>query len=282
MKKGIRTLAASNYGDEKYLKLKEFGFECVDFPLVNTETPYYQESAEVAEGMLLKEKELASQAGIEIFQVHGPWRYPPRDETSEDRAERMEKMKKSIYYTALLGCKNWVVHPVMPFGMQDKETGKEEETRQMNLAFMRELLVTAKEYDVTICLENLPFRQFSLATPADILGVVKEIDDDHFKMCLDTGHTSVFEGLTPGNAARECGDAIRVLHVHDNDGSRDLHWLPFVGKTDWKDFCGALREIGFEGAFSYETEPNPQIPAPIRDEVLKLMARQIDLLAREG
>ena len=56
----------------------------------------------------------------------------------------------------------------------------------------------------------------SIATPEKILEFVKEINDDHFKICLDTGHVSVFSELSIGNEIRKLGDYIRVLHIHDN------------------------------------------------------------------
>ena len=64
-------------------------------------------------------------------------------------------MKKSIRAASILECKNWVIHPIMPFGVEDIDTGDAEKTWDMNVAFMKELLKTAKEYGVTICLENM-------------------------------------------------------------------------------------------------------------------------------
>ena len=66
----------NRYGDEKYNKIKEFGFDCVDFNIVNTETELYQADEERFVQILLKEKELSEKAGIKIWQVHGPWRMP--------------------------------------------------------------------------------------------------------------------------------------------------------------------------------------------------------------
>ena len=124
MKLGITasTLNPSGYGrwgNATYQKLKEHGYSASDFDMANTDSVLYTLPRKEAETILLHEKNLAQEAGIEITQVHGPWRYPPQDSTEEDRAERMEKMKESIRMTAILGCKNWVIHPLMPFGMDD-------------------------------------------------------------------------------------------------------------------------------------------------------------------
>jgi sugar phosphate isomerase/epimerase len=254
------------WGDNTYKKLKEHGYSCSDYDLANTDDLIYTLPQEESDAILLKEKAMAEEAGIEITQVHGPWRWPPQDTTEADRIERMEKMKKSIRATNMLGCKNWVIHPIMPFGVNEIGTPDAQKTWDMNLEFMRELLKTAKEYGVSICLENMPMHKFSLATPEDILRFVKTIDDENFKICLDTGHVSVF-GRSVGNAVRMLGDYIRVLHVHDNVHGMDLHMMPRFGVIDWEDFAKALHEIDFQGSFSLETLPSHKLPDDIYEEI---------------
>ncbi|MBR6766475.1 MAG: sugar phosphate isomerase/epimerase [Clostridia bacterium] len=262
------------WGTNAYLKLKEQGFSCSDFNISETGTPIYTLPEEEADKILIAERKLAEAAGIEISQVHGPWRWPPKDDTPEDLKERMEKMKRSIRATAVIGCKNWVVHPIMPFGIEDIPAGKSKETWEMNLSFMTELLKTAKEYDVTICLENMPMLQFSLATPEKILEFVRQMNDDHFKICLDTGHVSVFPDLVLADEVRRLGDEIRVLHVHDNNYGRDAHMFPCFGINDWKSFGKALKDIGFSGSFSLETRPPMQLPDQIFEK-LSISLREI-------
>ena len=249
------------YGDEKYRKLKEHGFSCIDFNMANTNTEIYTSHA--ADELLLREKMLADAAGVEIHQAHGPWRSPPRDGTAEDLAERMDKMKSSIRSAALLGCKNWVIHPLMPLGADDMDTGNEKGTWEINLRFMRELLITAKEYGVTICLENMPMARFSMAKPAAILSFVEEIGDENFKICLDTGHAVLFDDLSLCDEVRRLGGMIKVLHVHDNKFGKDLHMMPYFGTIDWKAFARALRDIGFDGVFSLETAAPAKLPEPL-------------------
>lgn len=263
------------YGDKKYKKIKEHGFSCVDFNMANTNTDIY--TSPVSDELLLHEKALADDAGIEIHQIHGPWRSPPRDKTFEDRAERIDKMKKSIRFTSLLGCKNWVIHPLMPLGADDILTGNEKGTWDINLRFMKELLITAKEYDVTICLENVPMTMFSLAKPSAILRFVEEIADDNFKICLDTGHVSVFADLSLSDEVRRLGNKIKVLHVHDNKCGKDLHLAPYFGTIDWKAFARSLKDISFDGVFSLETTA----PASLPDSLFEKSSRLLFELANE-
>ena len=266
MKIGIESSAyLGRYGLEEGLKrMKAHGYECVDMQdFINTETELFSLNESGFEKYLLKEKAACEEAGIEIFQAHGPWRYPPQDFTETDRAERFEKMSRSILGTAILGCKNFVIHPLMPWGA---DSDPEPQRRwDMNLEFFSRLCQVAAENDVTICFENMPMTQISLSRPSEILDFVKTIHSPFFKVCLDTGHCSVF-GESPADAVRLIGrEYLAALHVHDNNGKGDLHWLPYTGVIDWADFSRALAEIGYEGSLSLETSVPAGIPADLRE-----------------
>lgn len=245
----------ARYGNKKFFTIKAHGYSAVDYNMANTETELYTMSLPDAEQKMYAERAEAKAAGIQISQVHGPWRWPPQDATAEMRQERMEKMKRSILLTRFLGCKNWVVHPIMPYGVEEAGTALAAQTWALNLEFMSELLAYAKEQDVTICLENMPMLRFSMSKPAQIREFVDAIQDDHFKICLDTGHVAVFPELPLGDAVRELGDRIRVLHVHDNMGDRDAHLWPTQGIINWPEFVCALRDIRYPGIFSLEAAP---------------------------
>ena len=209
-----------------------------------------------------------------IWQVHGPWRYPPLDTTAENRAERLEKMERSIRGTAILGAKYWVVHPIMPFGIRDISNGNARDTRELNFEFMNRLLRVAKNEGVTICLENMPFVDFSLSSPADIANFVNEINDQSFRMCLDTGHANISkEWHTPSTAIREYAPLIKTLHVHDNKGKSDEHLPPFYGTIDWNDFSAALHETCFDGVFSLECAPGGKLPNDILKDMYSIYYR---------
>lgn len=254
----------SRWGDEMFKKIKAFGFDAVDFSMGNTENvPYTLPTTEDKEAYLLNVKRLAEEADVEITQTHGPWRWPIRDLEPADRQERMDKMKESIWATSVLGCKHWVVHPIMPYGVEDIPAGKEQETWDANIEFMGELLKYAKELDVTICLENMPFLDFSISTPEQILKFVKTMNDDHFKICFDTGHCNVFADLSVGDEIRRLGKEIVAFHISDNMWAIDLHLFPYMGSTDWDNFSKSLRDIDYKGVFSLETRPSENFPTPI-------------------
>ena len=235
------------YGNDKFKKMKEFGFDYGNYCIM--EMPAGLTEDEWAE-QILADKKAAEEAGITIWQIHGPWRYPPHDETPENRAERLEVMKRSIRLTGKMGVKYWVIHPIMPFGTAADPYP--EVFWQMNRDFFLQLLPVAKENNVVICYENMPMKNLTISTPEKTLEFIREINDENFKFCLDTGHTNVF-GLSCGDAVRMAGDDLKVLHVHDNKW-RDDHLFPTMGTVNWADFVKALREINFDGVFMMETK----------------------------
>lgn len=273
MKIGICERSFGRWGDERFKKIKECGYDCIDYSLTDTDMAVYHCDEAEFETTLLRERSLIEEAGLSVSQIHGPWRWPPQDRTKEEQEERMEKMKKALRGAALLGCKNMVIHPMMPYGIEERETADAEKTWDFNLSYMRELLTYAKEQGVTICLENMPMGRFSMGSALKVLEFVKEMKDENFKICLDTGHAAIYDRGNPAEMVRGLGNELRVLHVHDNDGWSDLHQIPYFGVIDWADFGQALKEIGFDGSFSFEAAPPAKLPTEVYEEMCRMLVR---------
>jgi len=257
------------YGENRFSKMKEYGIDCVDLHL---EAELEGRTEEEFEAYICELKAQMDAAGVIPAQVHGPFKWPIHDETEQLRAARMILMKRSIRCASLMGIRNWVIHPLAPFGIEGFWA---EEVWRINEAFFRELLPTAKQYGVTICLENMPWKDFPIALPEQTLKLIHRIDDENLKFCLDTGHASVV-GLSAGEAVRMAGADLRALHVHDNDGKNDLHAVPYMGVIDWKDFVAALREIGYTGVFSFENGFANFLPHATNDVKLKAFGVIVD------
>lgn len=231
---------------EGYKMMKKYGFDYVNMGI---DGAHPNMTPEEYDAFILQQKKIVEEAGLTVWQIHGPWRYPPHDETEELRAERLALMQNSIRLTSMIGVKYWVIHPIMPFGPDDDYDT--ELFWKINYDFFKALLPTAKEYGVTICFENMPMKKLSMSTPEATLKFIHMIDDENFKFCLDTGHASVF-GIDPADAVRTAGKDLKVLHVHDNGGRHDDHFVPLKGVIDWKAFGDALLEIGYDGVYMME------------------------------
>lgn len=274
--------AANCFGEELFQKLGSFGFSAIDYNISGTKYELYSMDDDAFSQRLGNERAAAEAAGLKMHQMHGPWRSPPRDATPEDRQERMEKMQRSILAAHLLGIKYWVIHPLMPYGALDLGTENPPKTWEVNKQFMGQLLQYAKALDVTICLENMPMSKFSMADPRQVLKFVREMNDEHFKMCLDTGHSTFFPEVCLSDMVRQIGKDLKVLHVHDNMGDRDFHLWPTKGIIDWPGFMQALKDIGYDGVFNLETAPDKNLEGEAYAEAfaqLCQLAKQVTQLA---
>lgn len=281
MKIGIRLDSHRRWGEKRYEKLKEHGFSCIDFNMMSTTNFPYSDPLKETENTLIAERKLAEQSNIEIYQVHGPWEWPPPDNTEQLLNEKIENVKRSLWATAVLGCKNWVIHPVMPCGISEKGTEDQKTTLDVNLSFMQKILEVAKQYDITICLENMPMQSFSLATPYEILDFTNLMNDEHFKICLDTGHVATFPDLSASKAVRDLGDKIQAFHIHDSFPDRDLHLFPYFGVTNWADFSCALKEINYNGGLCLETAPPHVLPDEVYEDLCVNLFKIVKTIAND-
>ncbi len=258
---------------EDIKRIKEFGYDAIDFSILSdTDTPLYCLEGEAFVAEVLKVRKIINDFGVKIHQTHGPWRYPPRDFTEEERSERFEKMTKAIEATKILGAKYLVIHPLMPDG--EAKSPNPELFWEINRRFLTNLADVGSKNDVVVCFENMPFRNLTLSKPEDTLKMVKEINSPFLKICLDTGHSAVL-GVSPAEAVRQIGkEYLAVLHIHDNDGKEDRHWIPYSGTIDWADFSNALREVEFDGVISMETEisKNFHLPSELKDNFEQRLA----------
>lgn len=253
MKLGIQSSAYMAFADMApgaYV-MKSHGYDCTDYQhFIDTTTEFFNLPETEFEKILRTQRAAMDAAGIFPSQAHGPWR-KPQDATEEDRAERFAAMSKAIRGTAYLGSPYFVIHPIMPFGGNSGE--QPDVMKAINLEFYGRLCEVGREYGVVVCLENMPFPRLPITTAAHVTDFVKKIGSDYMKVCLDTGHCLVC-GESPADAVRTIGkDLLAVMHVHDNDGTRDQHRNPGQGIADWAAYSAALHEIGFDGTFSLET-----------------------------
>lgn len=239
--------------------LSQSGFEAVDFSIPHilpTDTHTTFDNATLAE----KAKQfikLARNSKLEIFQSHAA--FPLKIFDPDADAALLDTAIRSVYTAAYLECPNLVFHPVLH---PDFDNGNNAETAKLvNLEFFSALVPALKDTGVTVCIENM-FRGENYKPKiynacsgaeelADLVDSLNQAHGTHFDACLDTGHAMVV-GQDPAAMLRTLGSRTRVLHIHDNDGILDQHWLPGIGVIDWDDVLKAIGEIGFTGVFNTE------------------------------
>ena len=293
---------------EGFEMLRQAGFTCCDFSLngylKNTDiyrankNNFFDQSVEELESFFAKHKEAAGKSKIRINQMHMP--YPIFIPNGKDKLNDYlwnQVAPKSMEICRFLECPNIVVH-----GFKlSRFWGTEEAEWQKTHEFLDSILPMAKEYGITVCLENLyeSVGGHLVEGPGcDARKAVERIDcinaeygAEVLGFCFDTGHANLI-GIDFEKFITTLGARLKVLHIHDNDGVGDLHQIPYTftktrenkSSTDWEGFARGLRTINFDGVLSFETAPVLKaFPEELKLEVLHLIScigndfkRQID------
>lgn len=272
--------------EESISYIKSCGFEAVDFGLATifkktfdaeNLTSFYDKSLEELFEHYTALKTSTEKQGISISQAHGlfPIYYPGEDVKNR---YMLEVTKKMIAVCGFLGCKAIVVHP---YSHPDL---KKDEEHEINLIFYRQLIPTAKQYGVKVCLENLyNWRKKHIEGGCTDAGEAcwyidtlnAETEEDIFGFCLDVGHANMM-GKNLYQYITTLGKRITVLHIHDNDGINDGHMMPYTQTSlpvDWEGFLRGLKEIEYDGPLAFETFlVTRQMPDEVEPEVLKLIS----------
>ena len=280
-----------------FLQMKEAGFTCGDFSLnaYLTNTSLYRQEQNVffdqteaqLERFFAPHKEGARAAGIRINQMHMPYpNYVPNGKKSLNDYLWNVVAPKSMKICAFFGCPYIVVHG---FKLA-KNLGSEEAEWQRTESFLRFLAPMAKELGITICIENVYGNSGSHIVEGPCCDARKaaeridRINGDYgaqvLGFCFDTGHATLV-GLDFWDFIRILGCRLKVLHIHDNDCTADLHQIPFTftrtrentASTDWDGLIKGLREVGFDQVLSFETAPVlTAFPEEMKGQVLRLIA----------
>lgn len=281
-----------------FQKLKQAGFSCVDFSLnsylENTalyreeKNDFFDQSDSELETFFAPHKKGAKKAGIRIHQLHMPYpNYVPNGSKELNDYLWNVVAPKSMRICSFLECRYIVIHG---FKLA-KQLGSEEAEWERTEQFLHFLAPMAKELGITMCIENLYQNVGGHLVEGPCCNVKKAVEridrmNEQYKgqvlgFCFDTGHANLvgidFEGFLTA-----LGHRLKVLHIHDNDGMRDLHQIPFTftktrenrTSTDWEGFVRGLGAIRFDGALSFETAPVlSSFPEEMKEDVLMFISR---------
>ena len=261
--------------------MNKCGFDCIDYAgLLDPASEGGRASLADMKAALGRIKSAADNAGVGIWQMHGPWTAPLPNLTEEERRAWTDYAKKCILASEALGSPRYVVHPIMPFGVRGKEDP--EVVYDCNRRFLAEICECAREVGVTVCFENMPFPWMTVYSPEHIFNIVKELDLPNLKICLDTGH-SIIADVKLADAVRSLGSFIEAFHVHDNFGDIDRHLMPFTAKGDWEDFAGAVLECVPENVpLILETVPTRDAGEEVFEHLLAVYAMIAKRLVTEA
>ena len=296
---GIQTknIVTDECPEEGFAQIRQAGFACADFSLneylTNTDlysfraNTFFSQSEQELEKFFSRHREGAKTAGVKINQMHMPYPvYVPGGNRELNEYLWNVVAPKSLKICAFFDCKYIVVHGFKLARYLGSEEAEWIETER----FLDSLAPLAKELGITICIENLyeGIGGHLIEGPGcDAQKAAERIDrmNDRYQapvlgFCFDTGHANI-AGLDFERFLTTLGDRLKVLHIHDNDGRRDLHQIPFtfaetrenLSSTDWDGFIRGLQSANFDGVLNFETAPVlTAFPPQMKQEVLRFIA----------
>lgn len=196
-------------------------------------------------------KEYAQSLGVEWMQGHAHF-YRWTSASEEEKAWHEELIRRSIIGAGILGVKWLVIHPGTVY---DADWYSQEKSLQANLEAYKRYAELASKYNVGIAIENMfegqGYRRFG-APADDLLELYEKLNDaQQFGICWDTGHAHI-QKINQAAALRKIGKRLKALHIADNRGEKDDHIAPYFGTIEWEPILRALKEIGYEGDFTFE------------------------------
>ena len=179
-----------------------------------------------------------------IYQgVHLPFSLPWWDFSTLDETQRklaVDNFKRTIDFHGNLLPNLFVVHPAD--GLIENPNDR---------PFMLEQLTKSMEEICEfsprpVCVENMVSNRL-----LNKMSDAKELLNNVPKLCMtiDVNHSILQK---PEDYIACVGNRVKNLHISDNDGTGEKHWLPGEGVIDFNAILTNLEKIGYDGTFNYE------------------------------
>ena len=243
MKKAIcyGSVPAGENHRQRLALIREAGFDGIEAPQFDT----VQEAEEV--------RKLAEEAGLEIHSVMGGthWQKPLSEPGEEARRQGVEGIENALQQAAIMGAESVLVVPAVV--NTDVSYDQAYEVSQKSIC---ELLPTAEELDVMMCLENV-WNKF-LLSPLEMRDYIDWFDSPRVQAYFDVGNILLYG--YPEQWIKILGQRIKKIHIKDfNVGTRQFVGL-LQGDVDYPTVMAALGSIGYDGYITAELPPYSQYP----------------------
>jgi sugar phosphate isomerase/epimerase len=194
---------------------------------------------------------LAEEHGIAIASLHAPYgpKYDISYSDSETRMASVCRIALAMSAAVELDARTVILHlqswPVEA-GVQDVDS---------LLRSLEALVETAENMRIRLAAENLPGEVANVF----LRRALSEFKSDYFGFCYDSSHDQLGPGK-PYEILEEFAERLFAVHLSDNDGLEDRHWIPFTGIVDWERVCYVLHKARYANPLLLEVENNGQIP----------------------
>lgn len=183
----------------------------------------------------------------------------PFQGTCQDRKAAINRMKYSMDKGRRIGAKNCVLHWYHRFADRNYD------------ALWREIVDEWTNYAgrlaIRLLMETVPDKPSNerYVSSSEIIDFVRNYPPEVLSVCVDVNHSNLQEKLT--DVVHVVKDRLVSLHVSDNDGHSEKHWLPGQGVIDFPLLFESLASVKFDGMIVLEVDrwcEQPHVLSEIR------------------
>lgn len=235
---------------EHLVHIAAHGFEAIELFATRSHFDYHDEHAatELAEWLADTQLELHSVHAPIIQSLKGGKWVDPFSNASRDEASRKTALQEAAAAIALarhLPYRHLVLHLGTP---TTERVAANDNQPELARRTVEEIVEKASQANVRVALEVIPN---ALSSATALVHLIEEqLDGVDVGICLDYGHAHLMGDL--GDAIETVSGHLWATHVHDNDGKRDEHLVPYAGTIDWEAAMMETQKIGYDGTLMFE------------------------------
>lgn len=188
--------------------------------------------------------------GVKVWSLHAPFCGLGMDD-KDTRAYAVRRLVRSAKVAKYFGASRVVVHP----GRFVPSTHRKQE-----LEWIVETVTQALESiptDVMVAIETLMLPRLG-APLEDMLWLMEQLPADRVGVCVDVGHLNIW--TNPVSFIQKLTNRISTVHLQDNMGEKDSHFLAGSGTIVWPEVLQALKNAGYKGVLISEGEDDDKTP----------------------
>lgn len=160
---------------------------------------------------------------------------------SENKIERQSQTYKIIKW--LHECKKSGANTVV---MHNTQGNNHNFKYSKGYDSFNDIIKTAENIKIKVAFENTQMFNYT-----DF--ILNEFKSDYAGFCYDSSHDFI-NGQSCGEILSKWKERLFAVHLSDNDGTSDNHWIPGKGHVDWKKIIDIIKQTDCK-SFSMETYP---------------------------
>lgn len=255
---------------EHVVHIAAHGFEAIE--LFATRTHFDYHDAQAADHLA----EWLADTRLTLHSMHAPigeglkdgrW-FGTLSNASRDDAQRraaLAETRAALQVARRVPFRFLVVHLGVPSSAQPSRDDAPPDVARRSL---EDIVAMAADVGVRVAVEVIPNRLSGAAALVEL--IEDHLDGLDVGICLDYGHAHLMGDVA--EAVETVSGHLWTTHIHDNDGQRDDHRVPFSGSIDWGAAIVATQKIGYDDVLMLEVA-NTGDPVEILQRSARARAR---------